>query len=164
MNKLPLLLLVLSASAQSADINHIGDGNLADTKIIVGMASRHFNSDDHKYLNETNPSIGLEMWDIQAVYVNKNSWGNRSLYLTYAPDYEINNYLSVSMQTGIATGYKCDAAINTEEGVYRNDNCTSSEVVPLVALTLDIKPTGKDFALSFSVTPDVAMFSFSYEL
>ena len=164
MNKLPLLLLALSASAQSADIHHFGDTNFADTKIIVGMASRHFNSDDHKYLNETNPSIGLEMWDIQAVYINKNSWNNKSLYLTYAPDYKINDYLSASIQTGIATGYTCDSSIKLSKGTYRSDYCTSSGIVPLTALTLDIKPTGKDFALSFSVTPEVAMFSFSYEL
>ena len=85
-------LLLASLNTQAADIQNIGDWSKSEPSIIFGYASYHLDKSDHKYLNESNPSIGFEAWDVQAIYVSSNSWGEKSLYLTYTPDYDFNEY------------------------------------------------------------------------
>lgn len=158
-------LLFASLNAQAADIQNIGDWSKAEPSVIFGCSSYHLDKLAHKYLNESNPSIGFEVWDIQSIYVSSNSWGEKSLYLTYAPDYAINEYISVSTQVGIATGYYCSNKIELENDTYRNNNsCSGNGVIPMTAITLTIKPTGKNFGLSVSATPSAVMFSASYAL
>ena len=165
MNKLLLAtLLSVVTQAQAIDIVHIGEISKADAKIIVGIGSRHINSDDHKYLNESNPSIGVEAWDVQAVYVSKNSWNHKSLYLTYAPDYELNKYITLSANAGIATGYKCSNSVDIHNGVYTSQYCNKIGIVALGAVTVDYKPFAGNTALSLSFTIDVLMLSVNYSL
>ena len=154
--KLLLAVALISASftTQARDI---------DAKVIVGFSSYHFDSSDRKYLNQSNPSIGVELYDVQAVYVSKNSWNEESLYLTYAPDYKVNDYLSLSANIGIATGYKCTNHVKQGDYTYRTGSyCSNSGVVFLPALTVDYSPFANRFALSVSVNPSVAMLSVNY--
>ena len=154
--KLLLAVALISASfaTQARDI---------DAKVIVGFSSYHFNSSDRKYLNQSNPSIGLELYDVQAVYVSKNSWDEESLYLTYTPDYKVNDYLSLSANIGIATGYKCTNHVKQGDFTYTTGSyCSTSGVVFLPALTVDYSPLANRFALSVSVNPSVAMLSVNY--
>ena len=135
-----------------------------DAKLIVGLGSYHFDKDCHDVLNEVNPAIGFEAWDVQAVYVSKNSWGKKSLYLTYSPDYKINDYFTVGANLGIATGYKCSNHAENERIDLAPINCSNSGVVGLGAVTVDYSPLANDFALSVSIAPAVAMFSVAYNL
>lgn len=166
MKKLLIAALITTSFSANAglDIQNFGDFSKADAKLIVGIGSRHFESNDHKYLNESNPSIGVELWDLQLIYVAKNSWNKKSIYLVYAPDYKINDYFSVSANLGIATGYKCSNSAGDSGYTLEPENCSSSGIVPLPAVTLDYSPMANNFALSVSITPIVAMFSLSYKL
>lgn len=157
-------IILASFNAQAeVDILNIGDFDKADTKIIVGFGSYHFGSEEHKYLNESNPSIGLEMWDIQAVYVSANSWNEKSLYLTYAPDYKVNEYLTLTGNIGMATGYKCSNRVDVGDQYMPIEYCSNSGVVFLPAVTVEYHPLANDFALNVSIAPTVAMFSASYD-
>jgi len=154
--KLLLAAALISASftTQARDI---------DAKVIVGFSSYHFDSSDRKHLNQSNPSIGIELYDVQAVYVSKNSWNEESLYLTYTPDYKVNDYLSLSANIGIATGYKCTNQVKQGDFTYTAGSyCSNSGVVFLPALTVDYSPFANRFALSVSVNPSVAMLSVNY--
>jgi hypothetical protein len=154
MKKILLALLIGSSfTAQAKDI---------DAKLVIGTASYHFSSESRRFLNQTNPSIGLELYDVKAVYVSANSWNEESLYLTYSPDYKVNSYLSLSANIGIATGYKCSNNVKKGDYTYNNDYCSNSGIVFLPAITADISPLGNDFALSISANTEVAMFSISY--
>lgn len=162
-----LMVLIIPSSgscSNEVDINNFGNLSKSDPKVILGVGSRHIDSVEHENLNEDNPSIGVELWDIQAVYVSKNSWDVPSWYLTYTPDYKVNKYLSLAFQGGVATGYTCDLTIRGDGVIYTNTYCSKSGVVPLAALTFDIKPTGDVFALSVSLSPEVIMFSVNYTL
>ena len=164
MKKLLLTTLLASSLTHAADIQNIGDWSQAEPSLIIGFASRHIDSDDHKYLNESNPAIGVEAWDIQAIYVKHNSWNHESLYLTYAPDWKINRYITLTAQAGIATGYKCNLSMISDEIDYHNTSCTKSGVTPLAAATVSIRPFKNNFAVDLSINPSVAMFSVSYYL
>jgi hypothetical protein len=159
---LTLSLAFFTFNANALDILNLGDVDRANTRVIVGVRSRHFDSVAQEMLNESNPSLGLEVWDIQAVYVSKNSWDKKSLYLTYSPDYKINDYLSVSAQAGIATGYYCSNSMTKGNKSVKPSYCNDNGVVFMPALTLDVHPLGNGLAFSVSVNPAVAMFSISY--
>ena len=155
----------MSFNAQAdIDILNIGNFDKAEAKIIVGLGSRHFDSVKHEMLNESNPSVGFEAWDIQAVYVSENSWGKQSLYLTYAPDYEINSYLSIFCNFGIATGYTCDQSVSNKDYTLTPEYCSDSGIVALPAITMDFHPLANGFALSLSFTPSAVMLSASYPI
>jgi hypothetical protein len=164
MKKLLLASIIMASFSANAAINldvaNFGQLDKAEAKIIVGFGSYHFDSVAHEMLNEINPAIGFEAWDIKAVYVSANSWDEKSLYLTYSPDYKVNDYLSFSADIGLATGYTCDLTASNEN--YKIGYCSDSGIVFLPALTVDVSPFSNNFALSISVTPEVAMFSTSY--
>lgn len=155
------LLIPFTASAE-LDILNIGDTSKADAKIIIGIGSRHFDKVDHMILNEINPAIGLEAWDIQAVYVSKNSWNEKSLYLTWSPDYKINEYITLSANIGIATGYKCDNSVQHDGDKYVIGYCSDSGIIPMYAATIDYIPFANNFAISASANHSVVMFSVNY--
>lgn len=166
MNKgLTVILAALSFSASaSVDLASIGDLNKAEAKLILGFASRHFESNSHKYLNEFNPAIGIEAWDIQAVYIDKNSWNKKSLYLTYTPDYRVNDHLSLSLSGGIATGYKCSNFTKKGNHTHYINFCSGTGIIPFYAATIDYSPFADNFSVSVSINHSVAMLSVNYSL
>ena len=135
----------------------------ANSKIIIGGGSLHFDSRSFKRLNQFNPSVGIEINDIQAVYIHKNSWNKKSLYMTYAPDYKINEYLTLTGQVGFATGYKCTNTIKYKGGTQNINYCSSVGVVPLGAVTIEYKPFRNEFSILTSIAPTVAMFAIGYD-
>ncbi len=165
MKKLLLISALASLNVHAdADILNIGSFDKSNAKVIIGLSSMHFRAKDRRFLNEVNPSIGLELWDIQAVYVSKNSWSKGSVYITYSPDYKINNYISIASNIGIATGYKCTNIATKNEYRLHNDRlCSKSGVIFLPALTVEFRPLANAFALNVSITPSVAMLSASYD-
>ena len=155
---------------------NFGDTSNMDAKVILGTASYHFSDLDRKTLNQYNPSIGFEAWDVQAVYVSKNSWSKKSAYVTYTPDYEVNEYITLTAQVGFATGYKCSNSVTTDKDfsykghevsrgtkIYNEGTCSGSGVIPMAALTVELSPFGNGFNTSVSVTSTVAMFSIGYD-
>jgi len=150
---------LLMASMLLASLNAQAD---ADAKLIVGYGSFHFDSYEREVLNQDNASIGLELYDVQAVYVEKNSFNEQSVYATYTPDYKINEYLSVSANVGFATGYKCDTYIMNGNIKTTPLLCSDSGLIPVAGFTIDYSPFANNFNLSLSVTPAVAMFLTNY--
>ena len=139
----------------------------ADTSLILGMKSYHFSGELRERLNQNNPSIGVKYNNVQAVFVSKNSWNEKSLYLTYNQEFKINNYISLTGDLGIATGYKCSNSVrvNVKDGyrTYHNTTCSNSGILPLYAVGFDFSPLANNFALSVSVNHSVAMFSTKYK-
>ena len=157
-----LCLVCLSANAD-VDITHIGDLSKANTKLIIGGGNDHFNKDERELLNYVNPAIGVEMWDIQSVYVGKNSWYEKSVLLTYTPDYKVNNYLELSLNVGVASGYKCNNFVWKGRKAIIIDNCSENGIIPMVAATVSVKPFANGLSFAMSVNREVAMFSVAYE-
>ncbi len=160
---LALTLAATSVSAIELDIANFGNVEKADTSVIIGYGSLHFDSWSHEHLNEVNPSIGLEMWDISVVYVSKNSWEDTSFYITYSPEIFESKYLDISLDMGIATGYHQDATIVSNGVEYYHDNefLNSAGIIPLVGVTAKAKIT-EYFSANLTITPAVAMFSTSF--
>lgn len=158
-----VIALLYVDDAMGYDIKNLGDLSQADTKVIVGFGSMHFEENSRKYLNQVNPAVGVEMWDIQAVYVTKNSWDKPSLYLTYAPDYKINDYFTLSGNIGLSTGYKCSNEMINGNVIIEISYCSDSGVVALGAVTLEYHPLKNGLSLAVSVHPGAAMFSTNYE-
>lgn len=153
MKKLILAVLITASNQVNA------------TDLITGVACRHLDKEDHKYLNEINPSIGVEVNDIQVVYVSKNSWNHKSIYATYAPDYVVNKYVTLTANVGFATGYKCSNSLKIGDGNnYTTNSCNDIGVIPLAAATIDYSPFANNFAISLSINPSVAMFSLKYKI
>lgn len=152
MNKLIVLLMFLGIS--------LGSQAAPESKLIVGMGSYHFLPLDHRILNEANPAIGIEAWDVQAVYVSKNSWNKKSLYLTYTPDYKVNDYITISANLGIATGYSCSNKMTYNGRSYHEEYC--GDIMPLYALTMEYSPFANNAAIAVSVNHMVGMVAFTY--
>ena len=161
MKKLLLATLLATSFNASAGI----ESDTTEVKLIVGFGSYHLTGDDAKYLNQVNPSIGIELWDLQAVYVSKNSWNAKSLYFTYAPDYKVNNYVSLSANIGFATGYSCDDMKIIDKGVvmYENKKCSSAGVIPLIGVSAELSPFGNNYSALITITPEVIMFGATYK-
>lgn len=155
-----------SAQAVDFDIANIGDLSKADAKVIVGAKSVHFNKDSRAYLNESHKAIGVEAWDLQVIYIDNNSWNEQSFYVSYTPDYKINDYFTITAQVGFATGYYDTNEVIQDDG-YRFYADTSlyneSGIIPMVGATVSYYPTGDDFSLNMSVTPAAAMFTASLD-
>lgn len=146
MKTLLILLTLITFNAQ------------ADDSIIIGYGSYHMSAIEREGLNQVNPALGFELNDFQVVYMNENSWDKNSVYATYAPDYKINDYLSVTAQVGFATGYKCGTELNGLTIGF----CTNQGVIPMAAATINYAPVGKGLTFSLSANPMVAMFSVKY--
>lgn len=161
-----LATLSFSANALNLDIANIGDVAHMDAKIIVGAKSIHFDKNSREYLNESHKAVGFEVWDIQVIYVEKNSWNEQSFYVSWAPDYEINDYFTITPQIGFATGYYNTNEVIREDG-YRfyadTDLYNESGIIPMVGATVSYYPTGGNFSLNTTITPAAAMFSASYD-
>lgn len=156
MRLLVALVIVLSSNVSA---------NALGAKLIIGAKSFHFNSESHKYLNEANPSVGIKISDIKTIYVSKNSWNEKSIYLTYSPELKINKYISASIDAGIASGYKCSNQVTTNgHKFHMNGACNKYGITPLYAITVNYSPLHNNFAVSVSVNHRVAMLAFSYSL
>jgi len=134
----------------------------AKPKLIIGIGSRHFSEKSHEMLNENNPAVGVELLDVQAVYVSKNSWGKKSVYLTYTPDYQVNDRLSLSLNIGAATGYKCSNSVTKNNYILTPVNCSEVGIAPVAAVSVDYAPFDKSLAFSVAIAPTVAMFYLTY--
>ena len=151
-----------NASIEFDGINNFGDFDNADASIIVGGMSYHFDKNNHKYLNETNPSIGVELWDISVVYVHENSWNDESFYITYSPELWTSDILTLSGHFGAATGYhKGQYVVREDGGRHTNVMPTFLGLTPLVGLTGKLHITDNS-SIDLSVTPVVAMLSTSF--
>lgn len=135
------------------------NSNAYDVSFIRGFGSYHTAPIQLEKLNGINPAVGLEVNDFQAVYMNKNSWEKNSAYVTYSPDYKVNDYIDLSLQVGFATGYKCGTKFNGLTIV----TCTKSGFIPMGAATVSYAPTGKGLTFSLSANPAVAMLSVKYD-
>ncbi|WP_019613782.1 hypothetical protein [Psychromonas ossibalaenae] len=156
------------ASVFDADVFQIGDWSRADPILFLGIKSYHIQKSSHEHLNENNPSIGIELWDISVVYVSKNSWNDTSVFVTYVPDYEVNNYLSLRAFVGFATGYYDTTSLRVQSGENEYTTLTpsvssSSGVIPIAGVGLTVYPLGSNFGINADLTPDVLMFSASYK-
>jgi hypothetical protein len=160
-----LCLSLASLSSYSTDISNFGNWAKAEPKVILGGASLHYKAVSRENLNQVNPSLGLELWDVQVVYVDKNSWDTSSWYVTYTPDYVVNDYLELSLQMGIASGYDCERSkiINNGSHTLKADYCTSMGIVPLIGATVTVKPFGNGLGVFTSVTPSALMFGVSQD-
>ena len=150
---------------EGLDIAHFGDMDYADFSVVLGIGSRHISAEDHRILNETNPAIGFEIWDIQVVYVSANSWEDESFYVAYSPEvYTMNKYFSISANAGFATGYDRDAQIEHDGITYHAGKLGTSKsgIVPLVGISLNVSPFGGNFTAVTTITPMVIMQSFNY--
>lgn len=160
---LALTLASTSVSALELDIANFGSVEKAETSVIIGYGSYHFESWSHENLNEVNPSVGIEMWDVSVVYVSSNSWEETSFYVTYSPEMYESKYLDVSLNVGFATGYYDDNTIVRDGVEYYHDNeyLNSAGIIPLVGVTAKAKIT-EYFSANLTITPAVAMFSTSF--
>ncbi len=165
--KLLLTISLLSTHAANAYefdiVKNLGNQNKMDASIQIGATSYHFNKKDHKYLNEANPSIGVELWDISVVYVNKNSWNTRSLYVTYSPEIVERDFFVLSGQFGFATGYSNNQYIRKTNGArYQNDMLMFFGLTPIIGLTGKIS-ISKQTNINLSITPDAAGISTEFK-
>lgn len=152
---------VSSANAAMDGINNFGDWDNHDASLIVGFGSYHYDKEDHKYLNESNPAIGLEIWDISVVYIPENSWENTSFYVTYNPDFYESKWLTVSGNIGFATGYGDDEKVVRGTHTYTGTTPTWMGLAPLFGITTQVNLTD-NFSLTATATPVVAMFGGRY--
>lgn len=170
--KKSLLILVLvslscNTSASDIDILNIGDTDHANIEFIVGTGSYHHDSLGRQVLNQFNPAIGIEAWDISVVYTNDNSWGDDSFYITYTPDYQVNDWLSLRAQVGFATGYSNDSIIYLQDPVeggyryYQNEMYIYNGITPIFAVGAQIEFV-ENITVNIDVSPFVTTFSASY--
>ncbi len=152
-----VLLTSQVANAIELDIvKNFGDTNKMDASMQIGSMSYHFDKNSHKYLNETNPAFGVELWDISVVYIHKNSWNENSVFVSYSPDIIENQYFVLSGQIGLATGYNDNQYVVKENGArHKNAMMTIFGLAPIVGLTGKVFVSNKT-TLNLTVTPSVA--------
>jgi hypothetical protein len=148
-----LIIMVLACTTASAS---------QDTKLIIGVGSFHYRAESREYLNQENPAIGLEVYDVKVVYTTKNSWGTPSVYATYAPTFYSYKAINLSYELGMATGYKCtNEAVNNGHHL-TIEYCTKSGVVPVVGITVHLD-VYNGLGVDYTLTPTVAIFSLTYD-
>ena len=135
-------------------------------KVIAGARSIHFVRVQREVMNQSHLSIGFEYKDVQVIYVDNNSYGEHSFYVSYAPDYELNDCFTLSANIGFATGYYDDNSIE-KNGITISASGSSlynsSGVIPLIGATISYHTPVEGFDLNATITPVVAIFTVSYD-
>ncbi len=153
------LVLLTSQVANAIELDivkNFGHRNKMDASMQIGSMSYHFDSNSHKYLNETNPSIGVELWDISVVYVHKNSWNENSVFVSYSPDIIETHSFVLSGQIGLATGYNSNQYVVKDNGAkHKNGIMTVFGFAPFVGLTGKVF-VSNNTTVNLTVTPNVA--------
>ncbi|AXH70947.1 hypothetical protein [Vibrio phage BONAISHI] len=156
-------LATTSVQAVELDVFNIGDWDKAEPSIIIGAMSYHFDAEDHKYLNETHPAIGIELWDISVVYTSENSWEEQSFYVAWRPDVLETQHLDISIDLGFSTGYYEDSYV-VRDG-YRYSRTEGINIIdgiqPLGAITFEGK-INKEFSIEATISYGVGMLSGRY--
>ena len=166
MKHLLIASLILSFSAHAKvelDIFNVGDFSKAEPKVIIGLGSYHLDKIERAALNQVNPGVGFEVWDVQTVYVTKNSWGNPSFYVTYTPEYEFNDYFAIGLQAGVATNYKCTDTVKYNNMTYTTGYCSDSGVVLIGGATAYVNPFADGWGIDTTITPVAIMLDISYK-
>lgn len=94
-----LLIILLSITSASAE-----------TRLLIPLYTDHIQTKDKRDYNEKNYGVGIEFaldqLTISAMYLDKNSFYNRSIYASISKEFEVIKNIAVSYGIAGASGYE----------------------------------------------------------